>query len=366
MTRFLPRQLLPLTLALLALAAPVWLRAAEVEPGTRLADAQVAAFRRQFDDVQVRLQKLEGASPYHVAKAAHWLFFASTALSDDDRGPIVPAALGEATNLLLRLEAGRTDLPHDAAGIAFVAPIRPDLWQLVGELKQQANFATGQVAVARLEVQLVWAAYAYKRVGWRAAKPVLEKAEEFAAAAQAAMQYRPATARVQPTPGAPATAGVLNLDTLQAALRELNAAGVPVRSYAFAKAQHWLDFARAEDDARNRSGIVTEAARQSALIIQQIQAGDPKAGLETPMFKNEKKVREDLWQLAAEMKKHPSFAAAADRVAQLEVQLVRAAHENAQLGWRSARPHIAAAERMARDAQSRLGLIAQAGTEANR
>lgn len=364
MTRLLQRQLLPLALALLALAAPVWLRAAEVDPGTRLADAQAALLRRQFDDVQARLLKLDQASPYQVAKADQWLLFARTALSDDDRGPIVVAAFDESTNVLLRLEAGRGDLLRDAASIPFVAPIRPDLWQLVAELKQHPNFATGQVAVARLEVQLVWAAYAYKRVGWRAAKPVLEKAEEFAAAAQAVIQFRPVTVPVPPLTGTPSLAAVLNLDTLQAALRELNAAGVPVRSYAFAKAQHWLDFARAEEDARDRSGIVTEAARQAAQIIQQIWAGDPQAGSETPMFKDEKKVREDLWQLAAEMKKHPSFAAAADRVAQLEVQLVRAAHEHAQLGWRAARPHIAAAERMARDARARLGLIAQAGTEA--
>jgi hypothetical protein len=346
---------------LLALAAPA--AGAAEKP---LTDAQVTALLRGLDDAGARLKKLQtqpALDTYAFTKAQHWLLFAESALTGGDRGPVVEAAFSQGTNLLAQLEAGGADLSRDTPALSFVPAIRPDLWQLATTLKQQPNFAAGAAAVARLEVQLVWAAYDYKRLGWRAAKPTLEKAEEFAAAARAALGYAAPVAAPAPTePAGPTgeTGAVLNLDLLQQRLSDLNAHGVPLRSYAFAKAQHWLDFARAQHEAKDKSGIVAHAAQQTQRILQQLQTGDTNAAQETPLFKTVKQIRPDLWQQAAEMKRHLNFAAAADRVAQLEVQLVWAGHEYGQLGWRTARPHLAAAERFAKEAQALLSQTASA------
>lgn len=155
---------------------------------------------RAYDQWQPRLQQLASnaqADRYHLAKAQHWLVCSRSELTDSDRGPLIEAAFSQATNLIMQLEAGQTDLPRETPIFPFVPSIRPELWDLVQQLKAQPNFATGQVAVAFLEVQLVWAAYHYKNLGWRAAKPTLEKAEEYAEIACRAMQYQ---RRPRPTP----------------------------------------------------------------------------------------------------------------------------------------------------------------------
>ncbi len=327
-----------------------------------LHESQARALLKAYDGWQVRLQKLV-ADPandrYFLAKAQQWLLCSKSELTDTDRGPLVAAAFSVATNLIGQLESKKSDPRRETVVFPFVPSIRPDLWELARELKRQPNFQAGEVAVAFLEVQLVWAAYDYKNRGWRVAKPTLEKAEQYADTACQRMQYHRKPFRPQPftgtaaTPGADPTA-VLNLDALQERLRELNAHGLPIRSYAFAKAQRWLDFARAENESKDRSGIVMEAARQAHRIVQKLENGELNPGPDLPLSEKIKMVRPDLWKLAESLKRHPAFDTVADEVAKLEVQLIWAGYEYAQLGWRTARPHVAEAERLAKEAEQRL------------
>jgi hypothetical protein len=342
-----------LLLVLLWPALVVGLAAEEPPSQKRFSEAEFLRRLREIDACESQLKRLSTrADAYFATKAAVWLDFARGKLTDNDHGPVIDAAFGEATNLVQQLEAARADIPRDTVLFPFAAKVRDDLWQLAADLKKATNFAVGQTHIARLEVYLVWAGYEYKKIGWRrAAKPTLEKAEGAAAAAQASMGYKSqlAPGGVPSSRGLASTKGTLNLDVLQDDLRTLNARGFSLRSYAFAKAQHWLDFARAQDEAKNRTGIVADAAREAARIIRQIEAGDPKAGFETPTFKRVTRVREDLWQLTEQAKREPAFATVPDLVAQLEVQLVWAGHEHAELGWRTAKPHLAMAERLAKD-----------------
>jgi len=74
----------------------------------------------------------------------------------------------------------------------------------------------------------------------------------------------------------------------------------------------------------------------------------------TIILPTSRKIRPDLWQKAVDWKKQSGFSCGEDLVAQLEVQLVWAGHEDNQLGWRHAKPYLQAAERLAREAGRRI------------
>lgn len=140
------------------------------------------------------------------------------------------------------------------------------------------------------------------------------------------------------------------MQTVQKKLADLNKKGVPIASYHFAKAQAWLDFALDAYTMNDRSGAADEALRQAVDIIKQLEAGKKDIGMTTPIIPTSALIRPDLWARAEKLKKHANFHCAADKVAQLEVQLVWAGHEEKELGWRHAKPYLQAAERLAREA----------------
>jgi outer membrane protein OmpA-like peptidoglycan-associated protein len=83
--------------------------------------------------------------------------------------------------------------------------------------------------------------------------------------------------------------------------------------------------------------------------------GAEHISLATPIIPTSTKVRGDLWEKAEALKKNiDSFRCAGDKIAQLEVQLVWAGHEERELGWRHAKPFLQAAERLAREADARM------------
>jgi outer membrane protein OmpA-like peptidoglycan-associated protein len=137
---------------------------------------------------------------------------------------------------------------------------------------------------------------------------------------------------------------------VQKKLEELNKKGVPIASYHFAKAQAWLDFALDAYTMNDRSHVVEEALRQAVDIIRQLEAGKKDIAMSTPIIPTSALVRTDLWDKAEKLKKHPNFRCAEDKVAQLEVQLVWAGHEEKEFGWRHSKPYLQAAERLAREA----------------
>lgn len=138
----------------------------------------------------------------------------------------------------------------------------------------------------------------------------------------------------------------------QGRLKALNDSGDnPNTAYHYAKALHWVDFALDEYEMKNRSGIIEQALGEGSRLIEALEQKRPGISMETPVVPLSVKVRDDLWAAAAKLKTDKDgFKCAGGDIARMEVQLVWAGHIQRDLGWRSAKPHLQAAERYYRDA----------------
>ena len=144
---------------------------------------------------------------------------------------------------------------------------------------------------------------------------------------------------------------------LQTRLQALQAAGVVTHSYAFAKAQAWLDFAKESQTQGDHSEVVDAASAQAQMLIEHLEQ-KTSIDLDTPLIAGAKKIRPDLWSIADSLKFQPDFSCAEADTARLEVQLVLAGRAQKTLGWRYAKPYIQAAERLARKAEAKTAICA--------
>lgn len=128
----------------------------------------------------------------------------------------------------------------------------------------------------------------------------------------------------------------------QSRLQKLNEAAVPQSQYTLAKAQCWLDTARAQYEENDRTGYVAAALAEAQRLTQALEADrNSRAGYETPLLDSSTRLREDLWRRLGEYKSNAATAACTARtVACAEVRLVRAGHAQRQTGWRAATPHL--------------------------
>lgn len=114
--------------------------------------------------------------------------------------------------------------------------------------------------------------------------------------------------------------------------------------YQLEKARAWLSYA---DHAYS-----AKAKRQNIELIYQqvldILYADPRANLsvETAILPFSQVMRHDLWTRAERIKVQTGFQCAYKELAQAEVNLVWAAAEYRQLGWRHSREIFASAERL--------------------
>ena len=138
----------------------------------------------------------------------------------------------------------------------------------------------------------------------------------------------------------------------QARLKALNDSGDnPHSAYHYAKALHWVDFALDEYEMKNRSGIIEQALNEGGKLIEALEQKRSAISMDTPILPLSEKLRNDLWAAAETLKANKDgFKCAGGDVARMEVQLVWAGHIQRDLGWRSAKPHLQAAERYYRDA----------------
>lgn len=139
--------------------------------------------------------------------------------------------------------------------------------------------------------------------------------------------------------------------TAQDRIAKLNNNGVEAENYYLVKAQAWLDFAMHEYYVNDRSQVIENALAESYKLIVAMEAADNNITMDTLVIPESVRLREDLWKIAAELKQHQGFVCAAAPIAELEVRLVWAGHEHQELGWRHAREHFAAAERLAKRAR---------------
>ncbi len=145
---------------------------------------------------------------------------------------------------------------------------------------------------------------------------------------------------------APVLADRKTIESLQERLRKLNEAGIVQNSYPLAKAQCWLDTAKAQYHENDRTGYIEESMTESQKIIQALEGNkSAKVGYETPLVARSSRLRDDLWAELSKFKSNETtLACNARTVACAEVRLVRAGHADEQTGWRAATPHVMMAE----------------------
>lgn len=139
---------------------------------------------------------------------------------------------------------------------------------------------------------------------------------------------------------------------LQSRIRSLNERGRPVADYHLAKAQCWLEASWHEYSRNDRSAFPQAALDESEKLVAAMEVHAVPLPSETPLVAEATRLRPDLWQRVHELKQGPGFACAAPKAACAEVELVHAGHENAQQGWRHARPYLRIAEEQLAEAST--------------
>jgi OmpA-OmpF porin, OOP family len=147
------------------------------------------------------------------------------------------------------------------------------------------------------------------------------------------------------------TDGVIQADrkyflSLQNRLAALNAKGIAANDYSLSKATAWLEFAQEEYTDNDRSGIVERILIHSLALIQKLERGDRAVDKTTVIVEGSQKIRSDLWTKLATFHQHAKFDCVQGKIAQAEVQLVWAGHEELEGGWRHSKPYIEIAEDM--------------------
>jgi OmpA-OmpF porin, OOP family len=145
-------------------------------------------------------------------------------------------------------------------------------------------------------------------------------------------------------------ADLRSYESLQQRIKALNDRGRPVRDYALAKAQCWLDVSFHEYTRNDRSNFPQAALSESEKLIRTMEAGGTP-GRETALLDGATRLRPDLWERAAALQGHRGWRCAQHKVACAEVELVHAGNEDRQQGWRHAQPYVQIAEDLVGDAQ---------------
>ena len=120
-------------------------------------------------------------------------------------------------------------------------------------------------------------------------------------------------------------------EQMQSRIKALNDAGVPLRDAHLAQAQCWLDASFHEYTRNDRGPWPQAALDQAGRLVDALAARRPPPA-ETPLI--------------------AGWPCAQAKAACGEVELVHAGHEQAQLGWRHARPYLQIAEDLIGEAEA--------------
>ena len=140
-------------------------------------------------------------------------------------------------------------------------------------------------------------------------------------------------------------------EAVQARLKALNDAGRPVRDYHLSKAQCWLDVSFHEYTRNDRSAFPQAALSQAHALALGMEGGQPPLTMDTPLVAGAQRLRPDLWDRAVALKGQRGWRCAQQKTACAEVELVHAGNQQAQQGWRHAKPYVQIAEDLMAEAQ---------------
>jgi outer membrane protein OmpA-like peptidoglycan-associated protein len=141
-------------------------------------------------------------------------------------------------------------------------------------------------------------------------------------------------------------------EVLQVRIKALNDGGRPLRDHHLAKAQCWLDTSFHEYTRNDRGPWPQAALTEAETLVRAMEARQQPLPMDTPLVAGAERIRPDLWQRATALRNHAGWPCAQARAACGEVELVHAGHEQAQLGWRHARPYVQIAEDLVGEAEA--------------
>lgn len=172
---------------------------------------KLSAHARRDDPAQALQQRLKdqvarGVSldSYAVALAQAWIDYGRESYSRKDRRATSETLL-EAQTVIEAIERDGQDAEVNARAIPSSKKLRDDLWQKAATFKNDAEFRCATWQTARMEIALVAAGRADADMGWRAARPFVQRAERFSRDAEARMK-----ACAEPKPAAKADAPEVN------------------------------------------------------------------------------------------------------------------------------------------------------------
>lgn len=135
------------------------------------------------------------------------------------------------------------------------------------------------------------------------------------------------------------------IETLQRRAEKLVSGGLDPNNYPLAKARTWLDLALSEHYDKDDSGIIPAAIAQAETLLDALEKKQADISMDMPaQVQGSEKVRPDLWDKIAALKKHPKFSCGQRPVAEAEVYLVWSGHEFAESGLSHAESYVRAVE----------------------
>lgn len=176
---------------------------AQEQPLSSMTSKKTIEMARRNDPsqpVQLRLKALvaKGLSldAYPVALAQAWIDYTRQAYFRKNRVAWTEA-LSEAQSVVAAIERDGDRTIVTARLLPSSKKLRDDLWRAAESFKQAGESRCGAWQTARLEVALIAAGHADRDMGWRAARPYIQRAERFALEADAKIK---ACAEPKPTP----------------------------------------------------------------------------------------------------------------------------------------------------------------------
>ncbi len=168
---------------LMALAWPLLAAAQTLTPApARISDRAIHADYQTYEQTQARIKGLNDQGrplrDYHLAKAQCWLDVSFHEYTRNDRSAFPQEALDQSLALVQLMEQKAANLPMDTPLVHNAERLRPDLWDLAGQLKAHEGHACAAQRVACAEVELVHAGNEHRQQGWRHARPYVQMAED--------------------------------------------------------------------------------------------------------------------------------------------------------------------------------------------
>lgn len=145
------------------------------------------------------------------------------------------------------------------------------------------------------------------------------------------------------------------IESLQRRADNLLFGELDLHNYHLAKARTWLDLALSEYHDNDNSGVISAAINQANTLLEALERKQSGISLDTPLqITGSEALRADLLDKISVLKKHQKFSCGQRPLAQAEVYLVWAGHENSESGMSHAKSYLRNVEDLINTAQTAI------------